>query len=79
MRQVRQVWALGSLSVILTAIGSPATAQNASPDLLGNIGGLRAVLGNIGITLNVTDSENLLGSLAGGIKQGATLQGVSTG
>lgn len=79
MRQVRQVWALGSLSVILTAIGSPATAQNASPDLLGNIGGLRAVLGNIGITLNVTDSENLLGSLAGGIKQGATLQGVTTG
>jgi porin len=54
-------------------------AQTANTGLLGDLGGLRTVLGNDGITLNFTDSENLLGNLAGGVKQGATMQGVVTG
>jgi porin len=57
----------------------PARAQNANPGLLGDIGGLRTVLGNDGITLGFTDSENLLGNVSGGVKQGATQQGVTTG
>jgi porin len=54
-------------------------AQTTSTGLLGDMGGLRTVLGTYGITLDVTDSENLLGNLAGGVKTGATLQGVTTG
>ena len=71
-----------SLSAVsLAAFGilgtAPAMAQSAG--LLGDMGGLRTVLGNYGITLGVTDSENLLGNLSGGVKQGATMQGVTTG
>ena len=46
-------------------------------NLLGSIGGLRDVLGNHGITLNITDAEALFDNVAGGIKQGATLQGLT--
>jgi porin len=72
-----KVWMRGCLSVISAAAAygiTPALAQNA----LGDIGGLRTVLGNYGITLGLNDSENLLGNLSGGVKQGATLQGVAT-
>ena len=70
-----------SLSAVsLAAFGilgtAPAMAQSAG--LLGDMGGLRTVLGNYGITLGITDSENLLGNLSGGVKQGATMQGVTT-
>lgn len=69
---------------------APALAQNAAPaaqstdfwsqsNLLGNMGGLRPMLGKYGVTLNITDSENLLGNTTGGVKQGATMQGVTTG
>jgi porin len=57
---------------------TPALAQSANTGLLGNMGGLRTVLGNYGVTLGIVDSENLLGNVAGGVKQGATLQGVTT-
>jgi porin len=68
----------------------PAMAQSAAPaavsaglwsrtNLLGDMGGLRSILGKYGGTLSITDSENLLGNLAGGVKQGATMQGVTTG
>lgn len=80
--------AILSVSALLWTL--PAMAQSAAPaassddfwsrsNLLGDMGGLRTVLGNYGVTLNVTDSENLLGNLAGGVKQGATMQGVTTG
>ena len=78
-------------AVIVSALsgGFPAAAQTAPQNpaptnlwtrsnLLGDIGGLRTVLGNYGITLGLTDSENLLGNLSGGVKQGATMQGVTT-
>jgi porin len=47
-------------------------------NLLGSMGGLRDVLGSHGITLNITDAETLLGNVSGGIKQGATMQGLTT-
>jgi porin len=84
-------WMRGSLSTIsLAAIfgvlgAAPATAQSETgpilqrSNLLGNIGGLRTALGDYGITLGITDSENLLGNTLGGVKQGATMQGVTTG
>ena len=69
--------------LLATAFGAlriePAMAQDADAGLLGTMGGLRTVLGDHGITLAVTDSENLLGNLSGGVKHGATMQGVTTG
>ncbi len=58
-----------------------ATNESLADDsqLLGDIGGVRTALGNYGITLGGNDSENLLGNLAGGVKQGATMEGVTTG
>jgi porin len=81
MGKSNRFWMLVSLCAIsvLAACGiAPALAQNANTGLLGDIGGLRTVLGNYGITLGITDSENLLGNLSGGVKQGATMQGVTT-
>ena len=70
----------------LGALGTkPALAQSAAdtiwqrPELLGDIGGLRTLLGEHGVTLDLNDSENLLGNVSGGVKRGATLQGVTTG
>ncbi len=63
----------------LTICGAaPVLAQTQNAELLGNMAGLRTVLGSYGATLGVNDSENLLGNISGGVKQGATLQGVMT-
>ena len=62
----------------------PAAAQSSNDDLwsrsnlLGTMGGLRTVLGTYGITFSALDTENLLGNVAGGVKQGATMQGLTT-
>jgi porin len=73
---------------------APAAAPGAAPaataatdsnsiwqrsQLLGDMGGLRTVLGDNGVTLGFNDSENILGALSGGIKNGWTNQGVTTG
>ncbi len=79
MGKSRQFWVRGCLSAICTVCAVPAMAQTADTGLLGDMGGIRSALGHNGITLNFTDSENLLANLAGGVKQGATLQGVATG
>jgi porin len=79
MGKSRQFWMRGFLSAICAVGAVPAMAQSADTGLFGDMDGLRGMLGNAGITLNVTDSENLLGNLSGGVKQGATLQGVATG
>ncbi len=66
------------LCAVCAAWAFPAMAQT-NTGLLGDLGGARTVLGRYGITLAITDSENLLGNLSGGVKQGATMQGVTTG
>lgn len=88
---MRRRYGAAALLSMLTPFGAfPAFAQTASSstttnniwnraNLLGSMGGLRTVLGNYGITLGITDSENLLGNTLGGVKQGATMQGVTTG
>ena len=77
------VWALPSSAQTSAGSSSASASTNNDiwhrPHLLGDLGGLRTVLGNYGISLNVTDSENLLGNTLGGVKQGATMQGVTTG
>jgi len=47
-------------------------------NLLGDMFGLRTVLGRYGITLNLTDTDEVLGNLSGGIRRGATYEGLTT-
>jgi porin len=75
----RNLPAVSLVSVFGVLVAAPAIAQDHNTGLFGNIGGLRTMLGDYGITLGLNDSENLLGSLSGGVKQGATMQGVTTG
>lgn len=65
---------IGTLAALALGPGR-ACAQSA---LLGPIGGLRPALAVHGVTLGLTDTENALANISGGVKQGATLQGVTT-
>ncbi len=89
MRERLRLASLGT-AVAAGLAAAPALAQEAGAsassndiwsrvNLLSDPGGIRTDLGNHGVTLNITDSENLLGNTLGGVKQGATLQGVTTG
>jgi porin len=46
--------------------------------LLGDAGGLRTALGRYGITVQLTDSEELLGNVSGGVQRGATYDALTT-
>ena len=82
MGKSNRFWMGGCLSavslVMLAVPAAPAFAQDANTGLLGDMGGLRTDLGKYGISFSASDSENLLGNFAGGVKNGATLQGVLT-
>ncbi len=81
MVKSNKFWMRGSVSAVslLILAGTvPAKAQDANTGLLGSIGGLRTVLGNYGIAFGLNDSENLLSNLSGGVKNGTTMQGVTT-
>jgi porin len=47
-------------------------------NLLGDMGGVRTVLGRYGISVQLTDSEELLGNVSGGAKRGATYDALTT-
>jgi porin len=81
MGKSKRVWlrrGLSTLSMLAAYQILPASAQTANSGLLGDMGGLRTILGKEGVTLGITDSENLLANVSGGVKQGATMQGVTT-
>ena len=71
-----------------TSAGAPPQPPSPSPtaptglwersNLLGNMFGLRTLLGNYGITLNLTDIEEVVGNTQGGIRQGATYDALTT-
>lgn len=63
MPKTTHLWACALAPALCALIATPTHAQIATH----------------GITLSLSDSENLLANLAGGIKQGATMQGVTTG
>ncbi len=72
-------WRRAVMCSLTWALAAPAMAQQAeNTGLLGNWGGLRPALAAHGITIGITDSENLLGNLSGGVKTGATMQGLTT-
>lgn len=47
-------------------------------NLLGDMGGLRPLLGQYGITLILTDTSDVLGNISGGIDKGATYSALTT-
>ena len=47
-------------------------------NLLGDMFGLRAALGQHGITFTVTDTDEWLGNVSGGFRHGATYEGLTT-
>ncbi|MDE8350237.1 MAG: carbohydrate porin, partial [Acidocella sp.] len=65
-------------SVAALAQSPLATGFWQQPNLLGDMAGLRPALTGHGITFNLTDTEDLIGNISGGVKQGATLQGLAT-
>lgn len=68
-----------AVSVLLISPAAPAVAQQqGSGGLLGNWAGLQPALARHGITIGITDSENLLSNISGGVKTGATVQGLTT-
>ncbi len=74
----KRFWLCTVAPALAGALCGPARAQDEPTGLLGNMGGIRTELGKIGVTLGLSDSENLLGNVSGGVKQGATMQGVTT-
>ncbi len=84
---MRDFLALVTISMLLlagqaSALGADATRASACPrspsDLPRGPAALHRALARHGISLGLSDSENLLGNFAGGIKQGSTVQGVTT-
>jgi porin len=47
-------------------------------NLLGTMGGLRTVLGNVGISLGLTETSEVLGNVGGGVHRGADYDGLTT-
>ena len=45
--------------------------------LLGDLGGLRTALGNLGVTLGIQDVNEVLGNVSGGTRRGADYDGVT--
>lgn len=73
----------GATLGLLFAATPPSDAQSndgiwSRDTMLGSAGGLRTALGDRGITLSGTDTETLLGNVSGGVRRGATMQGLTT-
>jgi porin len=67
----------------------PESGQNASQGmlgslgrvgyLLGDMGGLRPLLGDAGMSLNIVETSEILGNVSGGVKQGFVYDGLTQG
>lgn len=75
------------LAALLLLAAPPALAQQPEADpgsiwsranLLGDLGGLRPALVDKGITLTLIEQSEVLGNTTGGLKQGATYDGLTT-
>ncbi len=60
-------------------VGGFGTTLGRSGLLLGDMGGLRPVLGDAGMTLNLVETSEVLGNVSGGIKQGFVYDGLTQG
>ncbi len=61
-----------------TRTGGFFNAFTQRDSMLGDMGGLRTVLGQYGISLGLTDTEEVLGNATGGMHQGAGYDGLTT-
>ena len=48
-----------------------------SEQMLGDMGGLRPLIGEYGATLNVVETSEVLGNVSGGVKQGFVYDGLT--
>jgi porin len=78
--------------LLLAATLSPSFGQNTAPagqpapglfsqdrsNLLGDMAGLRPALANLGITLTITEEDEVLGNVTGGVRRGAEYDGLTT-
>ncbi len=70
-----------------TKTSEPEAAQNSTPGmlgtlgrsglLLGDMGGLRTLMGDAGMTLNIVETSEILGNVSGGSKQGFVYDGLT--
>ncbi len=58
--------------------GAGATSPWQSPNLLGDMGGLRSILGKAGMSLSILENAETFGNLTGGVRQGFTVNGLTT-
>jgi len=76
----------GSAPIDMSLSGGSADASDPNfftgilrrDNLLGDMGGLRSLLGRYGVTLTMTDISDVLGNTMGGINRGATYSGLTT-
>ncbi|MDR3631279.1 MAG: carbohydrate porin [Desulfocapsaceae bacterium] len=66
-----------------TDSGAPPAAEAPTglwerPNFLGDMGGLRTVLGNYGITFGLTETSEVLGNTTGGLHRGFAYEGLTT-
>jgi porin len=81
------------MAALLVAVTmSQSLGQNAAPapqpapdlfsqdrsNLLGDMGGLRPALANLGMTLTITETDEVLGNATGGVRRGALYDGLTS-
>jgi len=72
-------WALPAAAQTATGDQAPApTGLWERSNLLGDIGGLRPALQNVGITFNLQEISEILGNVTGGVHTGADYDGLTT-
>jgi porin len=57
----------------------PSSGSTESPNLFGDLGGLRPALNKVGATLNLQEQSEILGNLSGGRRRGFEYEGLTTG
>ena len=73
------LWVLPSAAQTTAADQAPApTGLWERSNLLGDIGGLRPALQNVGVTFNLQEISEILGNVTGGIRTGADYEGLTT-
>lgn len=88
---MRAAWLAATASLVSTASVAQQTQPAPAPTgaqapagimqrktLLGDLGGVRPALDNVGVTLGLLEQSEVFGNTTGGLKQGATYDGLTT-
>ena len=74
----RALWRGAGLATMMTSQALADAPPDYSGNLFGDLNGLRAAFAKVGVTLNATESSEVFANPAGGFKQGANYDGVTT-